>query len=423
MKATTISARPKLREFTAHWRVLVACTLGIASGIIAIPFYTNALFFPELEGEFGWSAADLSLVVLVYNLLWAALMPLAGRVVDRFGARGPALLSGLLLAVGYVVLSLVGGTFPGFMAVMVVTMVLAIATGPIAFSRAIGVSFDAMRGLALGIALAGSGVTAVIAPQLLGPIILDAGWRTGYRTLGIVVAVLAVVVFLLMPSGGRTRAGAAAGRDAAEAVPAVRVPARAVFGQPMFLRLSAAFLLMSLAISGLVIHLYPMMLQAGVSEGAALWMQSSLGISVVVGRLLSGYLFDRFFTPYVVGSIMALCALGLAVLLFGGPHLALVAAFAVGFGLGAEVDVIAMLISRYFAMEVFGQVYGFAYGVFTVGLAGSPYLIGLVVSHTEGFVPAVSLSVVLLAVAVVIFFTLPAYGQPRLAQIDHSGRK
>jgi MFS family permease len=420
VETTSITPRPKLREFAAHWRVLVAGTLGIASGIVAIPFYTNALFFPELEGEFGWSPADLSLVVLVYNLIWALLMPLAGRLVDRFGARIPALFSGLFLAAGYVVLSFTQGSFPAFMIVMVVAMVLAIGTGPIAFSRAIGLSFDAMRGLALGISLAGSGATAIIAPQLLGPIILEAGWRTGYLTMGIAVAILAVIVFLLMPSG--TRSSEAPAEAATPAAPALRLPVARILSDRTFIRLAVAFVCMALAVSGLVIHLYPMMLQAGVSQGTALWVQSSMGIAVVVGRLLSGYLFDRFFAPRVVGSVMVLCALGLAALLFGGPHLALVAAFAVGFGLGAEVDVIAMLVSRYFSMEAFGQIYGFAYGFFTIGLAGSPYLIGLVVSNTEGFVPAVSMSIALLVVAAVIFFTLPAYGQARLAQPAPSER-
>lgn len=408
----TLTAPPsKSTELVAGWRVLLACTLGIASGIIAVPFYTNALFFPELGDEFGWTPASLSLVVLVYNLAWAALMPVAGRLVDRFGTRSPALVSGLCLAAGYLALSQTGASILAYGAIVVVTMLAAVATGPIAYSRAIGHTFDKMRGLALGITLAGSGVTAVIAPQLLGPVIQDMGWRAGYLTLAVAVLVVTIAVFVIMPPTVRTGAVVADGSPS----PRVVIPARQILRDPIFLRLSAAFVCMALAVAGLVIHLYPMMLDAGVAEDNALWVQSSLGFSVVAGRLISGYFFDRVFAPYVAGTVMALGAVGLATLTFGGPSLAIVAALAVGFCLGAEVDMIALLVSRYFALEVFGQVYGLTYSAFTLGLAASPYVLGQIVTHTDGYVPTISFSVVLLAVTMAIFFTLPRYTQPRLA--------
>lgn len=415
MAAHTEVSPSKLTELRHGWRVLVASTLGIAGGIIAIPYYTNALFFPELSAEFGWSSANLSLVVLVYNLTWAILMPFVGRLTDRFGVRAPALVSGLFLAVGYFIMSTVGDNFVLYFIVVVVTMGLSVCTGAIGFARAIGVTFDRMRGLALGIILAGSGVTAVVAPQVLGPIIEGSGWRMGFRSLALAVVVLAVVVFLLMPSGVRRDDGQGAG---AEKDQARKVPVARVLAEPVFRRLALAFICMALAVGGMVIHLYPMMLEAGVAESAALWVQSAMGFTVVIGRLVSGYLFDKFHAPYVVACILGLAAVGLAMLVFGGPHLALVAAFAVGFCVGAEVDVVALLTSRFFAMDVFGQLYGLLYAAFTLGLAGSPYIIGLLVDNTEGFVPTVSYSAILLLIGSALFVTLPKYGEPRFAAED-----
>ncbi|WP_145942212.1 MFS transporter [Corynebacterium glyciniphilum] len=416
MAAQSETSPSKLTELRHGWRVLLASTLGIAGGIIAIPYYTNALFFPELSAEFGWSSANLSLVVLVYNLTWALLMPFVGRLTDRFGVRVPALVSGFFLAVGYLLLSTVGNNFALYFVVFVITMGLSICTGAIGFARAIGVTFDRMRGLALGIILAGSGVTAVIAPQVLGPIIENSGWRVGFRSLALAVIVLAVVVFLLMPSGVNRDEGKAERKNTAEDVR--KVPFKRIIAEPVFRRLALAFLCMALAVGGMVIHLYPMMLEAGVSEGAALWVQSAMGFTVVIGRLLSGYLFDKFHAPHVVASILALAAVGLTLLVFGGPHLALAAAFAVGFCVGAEVDVVALLTSRFFAMDVFGQLYGLLYAAFTLGLAGSPYVIGLLVDNTDGFVPTVSYSAVLLLLGSILFVTLPRYGEPRLRAVE-----
>lgn len=409
-----VGASPsKLTELREGWRVLLASTLGIAGGIIAIPYYTNALFFPELGEEFGWSSANLSLVVLAYNLVWAVLMPFVGRLTDRYGVKVPALVSGLFLAAGYFVMSTVGDNFVLYFIVVVITMGLSICTGAIGFARAIGVTFDRMRGLALGIILAGSGVTAVVAPQILGPIIDGSGWRMGFRSLALAVVVLAVIVFFLMPSGVKGQDDD--GEDEAEAR---TVPVRLILAEPVFRRLALAFICMALAVGGMVIHLYPMMLEAGVSEGAALWVQSAMGFTVVIGRLLSGYLFDKFHAPYVIAGILALAALGLFLLVVGGPQLALAAAFAIGFCVGAEVDVVALLTSRFFAMDVFGQLYGLLYAAFTLGLAGSPYILGLLVDNTDGFVPTVSYSAVLLLVGSVLFATLPKYGEPRFSVDD-----
>lgn len=401
----------KLTEFVRGWRVLVACTIGIAAGITAIPFYTNALFFPKLHDEFGWSQAALSLVVLVYTLVNALLMPVIGRIVDQFGTRGPAAVSGLALAAGYLGMS-IAQNYAVYFAVSLATMTLAIGTGPIGYSRTIYHAFDRMRGLAFGIVLAGSGVTAVVAPQLLGPVIAAAGWRAGYRWLALAVLVLSIIVVALMPA--RDASASRAGLPGGGAAHAAKAPVREILADRVFRQLTLAFVCMALAVSGLVIYLYPMMLAAGVSESSALWAQSSIGVSVIVGRLASGYLFDRFFAPYVAAGIMTMVAIGLATIIVGGPSLALAAAVSVGFCLGAEVDMVALLISRYFHLSVFGQVYGFTYIGFALGLAVSPYMLGLIVDNTAGFVPVVATSVVLLLLTAVLFALLPRYGAPRL---------
>ena len=46
---------------------------------------------------------------------------------------------------------------------------------------------------------------------------------------------------------------------------------------------------------------------------------------------------------------------------------AFIAAFLVGLGMGAEGDIIAYLISRYFGLRAFGEIYGYAFSAFTLG--------------------------------------------------------
>src|SRR6266851_3420406 len=72
----------------------------------------------------------------------------------------------------------------------------------------------------------------------------------------------------------------------------------------------------------------------------------------------------------LAGSIFCGTSLGIAMLLFGvSGKMALASAFLVGMGLGAEGDIIAYSLTRYFGLKAFGSAYGYAFGSFL--LAGA----------------------------------------------------
>jgi nitrate/nitrite transporter NarK len=45
--------------------------------------------------------------------------------------------------------------------------------------------------------------------------------------------------------------------------------------------------------------------------------------------------------------------------------------------MGAEGDIIAYLVSRYFGLRAFGEIYGYAFGTFTLGGVVGPLLMGI----------------------------------------------
>jgi MFS family permease len=96
---TTDIAVTKAKELVAGWRDLAVATLGVACGI---PAYTpvSSLFFRVLVKQFGWSAtaAAASLIALP---LTGLCLPVAGTIIDRFGARRVAMVSIILLALSY----------------------------------------------------------------------------------------------------------------------------------------------------------------------------------------------------------------------------------------------------------------------------------------------------------------------------------
>lgn len=389
-------------EFLHGWRPLTAATIGIGVGVASLPFYTFGLFIPELEAEFGWSRSSLSSTLLIGSLINVLLTPLVGAIIDRYGVRVPSVVSLIALGGSFLLLAEVGPSFSNFLLLMVAMYVLALASSPVSFTRAVNERFDRARGVALGIALAGAGLVAFFAPQVLGTQIAE-NWRGGYRTLGIVVLVGAVVVGVLMPNSRRLAHPAARQEEAAapKILPLLRTT--------LFARLAAIFFLLALAIGGLTVHLVPMQRDAGVPAATAASTAGLVGIALIVGRLVVGLLVDRFFAPKIAAAVLVVTAAGLLALLFGGPGLAVAAAIGLGVALGGEVDVMGYLIARYYDLAGYGRLFGVLYAIFVVGTGLSPLLISWLRGATGGYDVVLVLSVGLLAVAGALLMTAPRF--------------
>src|SRR6266436_2935218 len=143
-----------------------------------------------------------------------------------------------------------------------------------------------------------------------------------------------------------------------------------IWHSPTFWLLICVFFLTGASVHAGVLHMPALLTDRGLSPEHAALASSIIGLSLLVGRLGSGYLLDRFFAPRVAMSFFGASALGMAILWLGSTgNIALGAAFLVGLSMGAEADIIAYLISRYFGLRAFGTAFGFAFGSFV--LAGA----------------------------------------------------
>jgi MFS family permease len=129
-----------------------------------------------------------------------------------------------------------------------------------------------------------------------------------------------------------------------------------------------------------------MLTDRGGSSQAAALAASLLGGAVIPGRVASGYLVDRFFAPYV--AVCFFCSAGLGILLFWSGmagSMMFVAAFLVGLGMGAEGELIAYLVSRYFGLLAFSEIYAYALISFTLGGIIGPLLMGVGFDRTGSY--------------------------------------
>jgi cyanate permease len=387
-------------EFRQSWQVLAGAALGASLGAASLPFYTAGVFVRPLEVEFGWSREQLAVAATAATFLGAATAPLVGALVDRFGVRRPAALSMAALGLSFVALSQLQGGFGQYLATLMALTLFAAASTPVSFTRAVNAWFDRAKGLALGMTVGGIGVVAAVAPRATDAVLEAQGWRGAYLALAATVAVAIPAVWFLL--------GARGDREPQSALATPQIRAVEVFRMPSFWRLAAAFSLLSAGIAGFVLHLIPMLVDAGVSPRDAAGVQGLLGLSVLGGRLITGAIIDHVFAPRVAAGLILTSACGVGALAIGGPAVAPMAAVALGFALGAEVDLIGYLTARYFGLRAYGRVYGLLYGAFVVGAGVSPMLIAVVAAQ-RGYPTALTISVGLMLAVAGLFATAPAF--------------
>jgi MFS family permease len=174
------------------WRVVLAAAVGCAFGLTALPYYTLGMVAKPIGAEFDWPRAVVQGGILFASLGVLFSAGIAGWLIDRYGARRVALTSQAGLALGFVGLSLQTGSTTLWYANWFLMAVFGIGTTPLTWTRGIASWFDRQRGLALGIGLTGTGVTAFLAPPLMTAIVASAGWRAGYLSIAAGIALLAM---------------------------------------------------------------------------------------------------------------------------------------------------------------------------------------------------------------------------------------
>ena len=119
----------------------------------------------------------------------------------------------------------------------------------------------------------------------------------------------------------------------------------------------------------------------GLSAQNAALAASLVGVGSFVARIGIGYLLDIFFAASVAAWMFTASTLGLCMLFIPitGVHLGFLpyaAAFLIGVGEGAQLDVIPYMVSRYFGLTAFAEIYGYLFAVFTLGGVVGPILMG-----------------------------------------------
>ncbi|MDB5982185.1 MAG: Permease of the major facilitator superfamily [Pseudomonas sp.] len=375
-------------EFSAAWRIVLLGVAGVLTSMSSALLYGFGTLVIPLQEAFGWSRGELQTSITFLFAGVAIGSQLLGWLYARFGLRRVAIASLLVQIAGYLALTRLGGSVYWLYLAFFVMPLLGAGTIAITWTQLISLWFERNRGVALAVILSGSGLAAMLMPPLLAWAVHAGGWRAAFMLLAAMplLLTLPLAIFCLrFPARLRARADTVAPEQALEGVP-FKVAIRTW----VFWACNLALILSVSLIVGMITTIVPYLQDKGVPSVTASQIFSSFGISIIVSRLLVGYLLDRFQPNLVAAVCLFIPALGCVLFMVSGPSATgslLLATICIGVSAGAEFDIAAFLIARYFGLRDYARIFGLHLGLVTVISGLAPAFFGHLYSVFGSYSP------------------------------------
>lgn len=366
-----------------RWSVLLGCFLGMSIAPPAILLIPLGLFMKSVTAEFGWSRTDFSIIISVAAICNALVMPLAGYLVDRFGARRVALLGTVLGCGSYMCLSLTH-SFGAFVAITALSVALGNLASYPAFLFLTQRWFDKRLGLAFAITSSGLAVgTGGFSYLILQNIVLH-GWREAFVVAGAIALVIGLVNLAVFVRDNKGPMPEAERRDEQTSQGQDGLTLRSAMATRDFWLYSLAFVLVLFGAVGASFHLPAMLSDWGVSPAQIAGIVAAGSVGSLFGRLFGGALLDHLHTRTVAGIFLACQFVGF-LMLIEGPTWALAASFLIGATQGAEIDILGYLIARRFGRLAYARIFGSAFSVTLLGAIIGPIVLGMVFDKSGSY--------------------------------------
>ena len=419
-----------MRRVFYGWYI-VAASVGLNFYLSIVFFQGFQVFFLPILHEFGWSRALTSGAFSLRQLESGLLAPVIGFMVDRWGPRVVILAGVLLGGVGMIMMGFINSTWTFYAAFLLASLGTSGSSHGVSWSVAVANWFNRLRGRALGIAMMGPvvGGPFVVVVALLNGLL---GWRVALILLGIGLLVVGIPLSMvarsrpekygLLPDGA-TRREPEESRDpsrleAWDGASDGMTVAQAVVTREFWL-LMVLFASMFMGISGLMVHLIPMLEDMGYSSAQAAAILGILFLLSGIGRLGAGFLADMLDFVKVMGGLIAFQIVGLLLLGLMEPgQLWLVGLFLLlfGIGFGGTIPLRPFLMMQIFGARSFGALQGLVQGgAIGAGMVG-PVFYGWVFDTRGAYDLAIyaSIGTILVSFPLLFFMRKPRSVAPSL---------
>jgi MFS family permease len=375
-----------MRIFYGWWIVLAAfLNLFFSVGIV---YYGFPVFYPSMLDSLGFTRAQLTQGFLLGFVVAALLFGiLAGVLIDRLGSRQVIRIGIWCVGLPLILMGSMTRLWQYYL-LCIIEVVGYVLTGPIPNQVLISNWFQLKRGRAMGGAYLGLGVGGAISPILINALIQSFGWRHAFEIIGalILVVLFPVAQWITRSSprdldfvpDGFSRASSPTSSanepDLGNSVVALDV-ARAVRSANFWLILAGCTLTIG-AIGAVTQHLILFLKGQGYSLSEASRVSSSLLVSSLAGRVIVGYIADRYSRKNVMALFYLVLGLAIPLLFVAKPAAVWGFALLFGFAMGADYMLIPLVTADCFGLSALGKLLSLIIMGYSLGQWFAPWLAG-----------------------------------------------
>ena len=258
--------------------------------------------------------------------------------------------------------------------------------------------------------MAGTGLGAFLFPPLVEYMISNHGWRFAYQSVAVGAAVLALpFVFAFFKEKPVPIKSDVANKGSTDST--WGLTRREAMGTYRFWVLGLVLFVSAVVIVGLLSNFERIMTQEGIERATIAKIASVMGLTIILGRLLVGFLVDKFWAPGVAASFFVLPTIAIIVLLNVDVTVGMgfLIAILIGLAAGAELDLLAFLTSKYFGPANYPTVFGAIFAFFAVGAGIAPPVYGAAAQAAGGYSTVLQVSIGLLVLCIALFLALGKY--------------
>lgn len=342
------------------WQVLGASFIN-AMLLAGASIYSFQLFVTPLETEFGLTREQSYSGIIVFYVsiaMWAAFV---GRTFKGVSPRLYALAGAFAFALGFVIVSRLNDPKMMLLTVFVLVGFGFTACGPFICNALTTNWFYRRRGRALGIAAIATSAGGFLIVPLFSRLMTVLGWRDATLVTGMGIAVISTALTLIFIRSRPEDIGQypdGASKPVAESVSAKR-PAQ-ILKNPEFWLIAVACGLLLGSDQALMSSLVPYGEEQGFGRARAATLVSFVAISAIVGKLVIGWLVERYDKRLIFAGVCASNVAFLVTAVLAPPYvILLVVTSLVGIAIGGVYPVWTSITAQSFGREHFAPAIGY----------------------------------------------------------------
>jgi MFS family permease len=369
-------------EWRRGWPLVLLSVLGLA--VVNLMFYSLGVLMAPIHQDTGWTRAEITAGLPVAAFVSLAVLPIVGKLSDRFGVRRLVAPGLAMFGLAIMAVSVLSVSYWAFVGAWLLAQTCSALLSITVWFAAIARIFDRQRGLAMAIAMCGSGLGTAFVPLITSWVVTYFDWRHTYLVLGAGVFCLLpplLLAFRWMPS--LDERGASDGTKQQES----GIPLALLLRSRHFFSLAFVCFTMIATLAAMAVHFVPMLTAKGLSVREAAAIAGLIGLSSMIGRLATGAAMDRSSGPIIGVLCFAVPILTSILLLIDGGSVWMASAGAVslGFASGAEMNMIGYVAGRYFGTQGFGSVFSLLAVAMSIGFGVGPWAASYSVDVTGSY--------------------------------------